>query len=286
MNAPSDVLSDPPAREVPSVRPGLSGALANRTRPPRPGALSNVSAFAWRALLKVKHVPEQLFDAVITPIMFTVMFTYIFGGALAGSPREYLQFLLPGIMAQTVVFASMYTGVTLNTDLSKGIYDRFKSLPIWHLSPILGAMFGDFLRYTLSSTIVVLVGLLMGYRPEAGFVGVVLSIALLNLVAFGFGWIFTTLGVALRTPGTVMTFSWLFLMPLTFASNVFVDEATMPAWLKAFVEVNPVALLVSALRGILDGTVTARQVGYALIAPAALTVILSPIALALYRRKR
>jgi ABC-2 type transport system permease protein len=272
--------------QAPQVAASLRSTLSVRTPPRRPGAISNVLAFAWRALLKIKHVPEQLFDAVITPIMFTVMFTYIFGGALAGSPREYLQFLLPGIMAQTVIFASMYTGVTLNTDLSKGIYDRFRSLPIWHLSPIMGAMFGDFLRYTLSSVIVVLVGLLLGYRPEAGFAGVIVAILLLNAVAFGFGWIFTTLGVALRTPGSVMTFSWLFLMPLTFASNVFVDSATMPGWLRAFVDVNPVALLVNALRAILDGSVTAGQIGWALLAPALLTAILSPIALTLYRRKR
>jgi ABC-2 type transport system permease protein len=264
----------------------LRATLSTRARPPQASPVANILAFAWRALLKIKHVPEQLFDAVITPIMFTVMFTYIFGGALAGSPREYLQFLLPGIMVQTVVFASMYTGVTLNTDLSKGIYDRFRSLPIWHLSPIVGAMFGDFLRYTLSSGIVVLVGLLMGYRPETGVAGVLVSIALLNLCTFGFGWIFTTLGVALRTPGSVMTFGWLFLMPMTFASNVFVDSSTMPAWLKAFVDVNPVALLVTALRGILDGTGTARSVGVALIAPAVVTLVCAPIALTLYKRKR
>jgi ABC-2 type transport system permease protein len=264
----------------------LRATLSTRQRPSEASALSNILAFAWRALLKIKHVPEQLFDAVITPIMFTVMFTYIFGGALAGSPREYLQFLLPGIMVQTVVFASMYTGVTLNTDLSKGIYDRFRSLPIWHLSPIVGAMFGDFLRYTLSSGIVVLVGLLLGYRPETGVLGVILSIALLNVCVFGFGWIFTTLGVALKTPGSVMTFGWIFLMPMTFASNVFVDAATMPGWLKAFVDVNPVALLVTALRGILDGTGTTRQIGMALIAPAILTALCAPIALTLYKRKR
>ena len=170
MNAPNE--------EVATM---LRATLSSHRRPPEASALSNVLAFAWRALLKIKHVPEQFFDALITPVMFTVMFTYIFGGALAGSPRQYLQFLLPGIMVQTVVFASMYTGVTLNTDLSKGIYDRFRSLPIWHLSPITGAMFGDFLRYTLSSSIVVLVGLLLGYRPAGGFLSVLLAIVLLNL---------------------------------------------------------------------------------------------------------
>src|SRR5690606_3876849 len=246
--------------DTPSV---LHAVLADRRRPVPAGAGRNTLSFGWRAMLKIKHVPEQLFDAVITPIMFTALFTYIFGGALAGSPREYLQFLLPGIMVQTVVFASMYTGVTLNTDLSKGIYDRFRSLPIWHLSPITGAMFGDFMRYTISSFIVVLVGLLLGYRPAGGFISVIAAIALLNACAFGFGWIFTTLGIALRTPGSVMTFSWLFLMPLTFASNVFVDSSTMPGWLRAFVDVNPVSLLVYAMRGTLGGTATWGQVGLA-----------------------
>jgi ABC-2 type transport system permease protein len=264
----------------------LKAALSVRERPPRPGALANTLSFGWRALLKIKHVPEQMFDAVITPIMFTALFTYIFGGALAGTPREYLQFLLPGIMVQTAIFATMYTGVTLNTDLSKGIYDRFRSLPIWHLSPITGAMFGDFLRYTLTSAIVVLVGLVLGYRPGSGLVGVILAIAMLNVCAFGFGWIFTTLGVALRTPGSVMTFSWLFLMPLTFASNVFVDSATMPGWLRAFVDVNPVSLLVTALRGILAGTATWGTIGAALIAPAILTALLGPVALVLYKRRK
>jgi len=269
--------------DTPSV---LHAVLADRRRPVPAGAGRNTLSFGWRAMLKIKHVPEQLFDAVITPIMFTALFTYIFGGALAGSPREYLQFLLPGIMVQTVVFASMYTGVTLNTDLSKGIYDRFRSLPIWHISPITGAMFGDFMRYTLSSIVVVLVGLLLGYRPVTGVMGVVAAIALLNVCAFGFGWIFTTLGIALRTPGTVMTFSWLFLMPLTFASNVFVDSATMPGWLRAFVDVNPVSLLVHALRGILGGTATAGQIGAALVFPVILTAILSPVAMVLYKRRR
>ncbi len=264
----------------------LHAVLADRRRPVPAGAGRNTLSFAWRAMLKIKHVPEQMFDAVITPIMFTALFTYIFGGAIAGSPREYLQFLLPGIMVQTVVFASMYTGVTLNTDLSKGIYDRFRSLPIWNLSPITGAMFGDFMRYTLSSIIVVLVGVLLGYRPATGLPGVVLAIAWLNICAFGFGWIFTTLGIALRTPGSVMTFSWLFLMPLTFASNVFVDSSTMPGWLRAFVDINPVSLLVNALRGILAGTTTTAQLGVSLIFPALLTVTLSPVAMALYKRRK
>ena len=137
------------------VDDALRAVLANREMPRRPGAFANALTFGWRALLKVKHMPEQLFDVIVTPIMFTVMFTYLFGGALASSPEEYLQFLLPGILVQTVIFTSVYTGVTLNTDITKGIFDRFRSMPIWKPSPIVGAMVGDAIRYTISSAIVV-----------------------------------------------------------------------------------------------------------------------------------
>jgi ABC-2 type transport system permease protein len=250
------------------------------------GALSSALTFGWRALLKIKHTPEQLFDVIVSPIMFTVMFTYLFGGALAGSPRTYLQFLLPGILVQTVVFTSIYTGLTLNTDISKGVTDRFRSMPIWQLSPIVGAMLGDTIRYSISAFIVVLIGLLMGYRPEAGAAGVVFAIGLLNLFALGFSWIFIVIGLLVRTPSAVMTSSWLILMPATFASNIYVDPATMPGWLQTIVAHNPVAILVDAVRGIMSGAATAGGIGLALIAPALITAIALPVVLLLYRRER
>jgi ABC-2 type transport system permease protein len=250
------------------------------------GPMTHALTFAWRALLKIKHTPEQLFDVVMTPIMFTVLFTYLFGGALAGSPTDYLQFLLPGILVQTVIFTTIYTGFTLNTDISRGVFDRFRSMPIWKPSPLVGAMLGDTARYTASSIIVVLVGLVIGYRPDAGFGGVVLAILLLNVCSFGIGWIFTMIALAVRTPGTVMTISWMVLMPLTFASNIFVDPATMPGWLQSFVDVNPITLLVTAIRGLMDGGVTAKEIGLALIAPAIITALCGPIAMRLYGRPR
>ncbi|WP_108126118.1 ABC transporter permease [Saccharospirillum mangrovi] len=261
-------------------------ALMQQTAPALPGTASNLATFAWRALLKIKHVPEQLFDVVITPVMFTVMFTFLFGGALAGSPQEYLVFLLPGILAQTVVFTTIYTGVTLNTDIGKGIYDRFKSMPVWRPSPLVGAMAGDLIRYTGSSLIVCLIGLLLGYRPGGGVLSVVLAIALLNVFAFGAGWVFTTLGLLLRTPGAVMTLSWLVLMPVTFASNIFVDPATMPGWLQAFIEVNPVAHLVTTLRAILAGEPSMDGLLITLLTPLVLTAIFGPLTMMLYRRQR
>lgn len=261
-------------------------AIAPLSKPPAPGPLRETLIFAWRALLKIKHTPEQLFDVVVTPVMFTVIFTYLFGGALAGSPDAYLQFLLPGILVQTVMFTSVYTGFTLNTDISKGIFDRFRSLPVWRPAPIAGAVVGDLLRYTISSVLVIAVGMLMGYRAQTGAAGLLAAILLLNVFAFGIGWIFLAVALLVRTPGTVMTLSWLVLMPLTFASNVYVDPATMPGWLRAFVEVNPVALAVTALRGILDGAPDAGRVALALAAPAVVMAVFAPLAMRLYARER
>src|SRR5687768_14499345 len=153
-------------------------ALRQVQRPPAPSALSNALVFGWRAVLKFKHVPEQLFDLVMTPLMFTLLFTFVFGGALAGSAGDYLQFFLPGILVQTVVFNSVYSGMGLSTDLSKGLFERFRSLPIWSLSPFAGLMVGDVLRHTIAGLIILGVGLVLGYRPEAGLIGVVASFLL------------------------------------------------------------------------------------------------------------
>lgn len=264
----------------------LRRVLSPDRRPEPPGGIANVLTFGWRALLKVKHMPEQLFDVIVTPVMFTVMFTFLFGGALAGSPDAYIQFLLPGILVQTVTFTTIYTGFTLNSDISKGIFDRFRSIPIWRASPIVGAMAGDTVRYTLSSLIVVVIGLILGFRPEAGVAGIAASLILLNVFGFGMSWIFVVLALIVRTPSVVMTMSWLVLMPLTFASNIFVDPATMPGWLRAFIDVNPVAILVTAVRDLMAGTATFQTIGVSLIGPALVTLICAPVAMALYARRR
>src|SRR5512145_583610 len=154
-------------------------------RPPAPSAFSNALVFGWRAVLKFRHVPEQLFDLVMTPIMFTLLFTFVFGGALAGSPGQYLQFFLPGILVQTVVFNAVYSGMGLSTDIGKGLFDRFRSLPIWSLAPFAGLMVGDVLRHLIAALIILANGLILGYRPEAGVAGVVGSLLLLLAIGFG-----------------------------------------------------------------------------------------------------
>lgn len=254
-------------------------------RPPPPSALSNALVFGWRAVLKFKHVPEQLFDLVMTPIMFTLLFTFVFGGALAGSPGEYLQFFLPGILVQTVVFNAVYSGMGLSTDLGKGLFDRFRSLPIWSLSPFAGLMVGDILRHLIAGAIILTIGLILGYRPEAGFFGVVAAFAMLVAIGFGMGWVFIVLGLLIRTPTTVMTLGFTGLFPLVFASNIMVDPATMPGWLRAFVDVNPVSMMTTALRGLMNGGATVTDIALALVAPVLLTAVLAPLTLWLYLRR-
>ena len=264
----------------------IRSALSARARPPRPNALSASLTFGWRALLKIKHVPEQLFDVTAFPIMFTLMFTYLFGGALAGSTGAYLQFLLPGILVQTVVFITMYTGMGLNTDITKGVFDRFRSLPIWRPSALVGALLGDAARYAMASTMVIVLGLILGYRPEGGVAGVLLSVALLLVFSFALSWIWTALGLVLRTPNSVMMVSFFILFPLTFASNIFVDPKTMPGWLETIVGFNPITHLVTAVRGLMHGTVSTGQIGLVLLTSAGLIAVFGPLTMYLYRNKK
>ncbi|MGR3624766.1 MAG: ABC transporter permease [Limimaricola sp.] len=263
----------------------MSIPLPRGPRPAAPSPASTALTFAWRAVLKFKHVPEQLFDLVMTPIMFTLLFTFIFGGALAGSSTAYLQWFIPGILVQTTVFNTVYSGMGLSTDLSMGLFDRFRSLPIWSLAPFAGLMAGDMLRHTIAGAIILGIGLGLGYRPEAGLSGILASWLLLMAVGFGWGWIFIVLGLVLRTPMTVMTLGFAVLFPVTFASNIMVDPATMPGWLQAFVAVNPISSMTTAMRSLMAGTAALPEIGLALLSPALLTLALAPLVLWLYRRR-
>jgi ABC-2 type transport system permease protein len=237
-------------------------------------------------MLKIKHVPFQLFDVTVTPIMFTLLFTYIFGGALAGTPREYIQYLLPGVLVQTIVFITVYTGVGLNTDIQKGLYDRFRSLPMWQPSPLFGALAGDVFRYSFASGLIIVVGLILGFRPNGGGVGVLLALLLVLTFAFALSWLWIIVGMLVRTPESVMTTSFIFLMPLTFASDIFVELATMPGWLQAVVGRNPVTYLASASRALMHGEPALADVTWVLVASAAIVLVASPIAMRLYHRER
>ena len=281
MNATSAEQASAPVTED-----ALHGVLLAGERPPRPGPVSTSLTFGWRALLKIKHVPEQLVDVTMFPIMFTLMFTYLFGGALAGSTQEYLQFLLPGILVQANVMITMNTGITLNTDIQKGVFDRFRSLPVWRPSPLVGALLGDLVRYSIGSAIVIMLGLVLGFRPEGGAVGVVLAVVLLLVFSFCLSWLWTMLSLILRTPNSVAGVSMMVMFPLTFVSNIFVDPKTMPGWLQAVVEVNPITHLATVVRGLMDGSVSAGEIGWVLVSSVLLVAVFGPITMVLYRNKK
>ena len=263
----------------------LAAVLVATQRPPRPSALSTSVTFGWRAVLKIKHVPEQLFDVTAFPIMMTLMFTYLFGGALAGSTGEYLQFLLPGIMVMSVVMITMYTGVSVNTDIAKGVFDRFRTLPIWRPSAMVGYLLGDLLRYALAATTIMVVGLVLGFRPGGGFGGVVAGVALLVVFSFAFSWMWTMFGLLLRSEKSVMGVSMMVLFPLTFLSNVFVNPETMPGWLQAFVDVNPIAHLVAAVRSMMAGAWNGGEITWVLVSCVVLVAVFGTLTMRLYNRK-
>jgi ABC-2 type transport system permease protein len=266
--------------------PTAKDALSWRERPAPASALSAVVTLAWRAMLKIKHVPFQLFDVTITPIMFTLLFTYVFGGALAGSTQEYIQYLLPGILVQTIIFITVYTGMGLNSDIQKGLFDRFRSLPMWQPAPVLGALAGDVFRYSVASLLIIVLGVIIGFRPAAGVVGVLLAFLLVQLFAFALSWIWIIFGMKVKTPEAVMTTSFLFLMPLTFASNIFVELKTMPPWLQVVVRNNPVTHLADASRGLMHGTDVTGEVVWVLVASAVIVAIAAPIAMRMYHQER
>ncbi|GAA3384756.1 ABC transporter permease [Cryptosporangium minutisporangium] len=263
----------------------LRAVLSPAGRPAPPGPFAASIAFGWRAMLKIKHVPEQLFDVTAFPIIMTLMFTYLFGGALADTPAKYLQFFLPGIMVTSVVMITMYTGVGLNTDIEKGVFDRFRTLPVWRPAALVGMIFGDLLRYVLASLVILGVGLVLGFRPEGGVPGVLGSILLLVVFSFAFSWVWTMFGLLLRSEKSVMGVSMMILFPLTFLSNVFVEPRTMPGWLQAFVNVNPITQLVNAVRAMMSGEDAGASVMWTLLASLIFVVVFGTLTMRLYNRK-
>jgi ABC-2 type transport system permease protein len=263
----------------------LHKALASTARPPRASALSAALTFGWRGMLKVKHVPEQLLDVTITPVMFVLMFTYLFGGAIAGSTGDYLDYILPGILVMSVLFTTVYSGIALNTDLTKGVVDRFRSLPIWRPAPLVGALLGDSVRYVVAGTVVVVLGVALGFRPGAGVGGVVAALGLVVVFAFALSWVFTTMGLLMRSPNAVMNAGFMSIFPLTFLSNVFVEPETLPAGLEAFVDVNPISILATASRGLMEGNAEAGDIAIVLGTAVVLTAVFMPLTTRLYRSR-
>ncbi|MFF2090669.1 ABC transporter permease [Paenibacillus sp. NPDC058174] len=245
----------------------------------------NSLTMAYRGLLKIRRTPEQLFDVTLQPIIFTLMFTYIFGGAISGDVLSYLPVIIPGILVQTVITTSIVTGVQLREDMDKGVFDRFKSLPIARIAPLAGALLADTIRYTIATVLTFGMGYIMGYRPEGGLGYVALAALLVILCSWSISWIFAFFGVIARTASSVQGISMIVLFPLTFLSNAFVPVDTMPNWLQWFVNINPISHLVTAVRDLTNSGTAGWDLGISLIGAAVIVAVFAPITVRAYMRR-
>ena len=239
---------------------------------------------AWRALKKMRRNPEQLFDVTVQPLLFTAMFAYIFGGAISGNVRSYLPLLIPGIVAQTVLTTCMATGVQLREDMEKGVFDRFKALPMARIAPLAGPMVADLVRYLIAAGLTFLTGVIIGYRPAGGVLGVLGAIVLAIFTGWSLAWIFTWIGTIAKSARAVQGMSMLLLFPLTFLSNAFVPVTTLPGWLAGFVKVNPISHLVSGTRDLANRGVVSAEVGWTLLACVVVIAVFAPLSVRSYRR--
>jgi ABC-2 type transport system permease protein len=246
--------------------------------------ISQTFSMAWRALKKMRRNPEQFFDVTLQPLLFTAMFAYIFGGAIAGNVKSYLPLLIPGIVAQTVLTTCMSTGVQLREDMEKGVFDRFKALPIARIAPLAGPMIADLVRYLIAAGLTFVMGVIIGYRPGGGALGVLGAIVLAIFTGWAVAWIFTFIGTIARNARSVQGISMLILFPLTFLSNAFVRVRTLPSALADFVRVNPVSHLVSASRDLANLGQISGEVGWTLLAGLVVIVIFAPLSVYSYKR--
>jgi len=265
-----------------AIVPGVERKLKNHTSLKQ--TIANSLTMAHRGLIKVRRNPEQLFDVVIQPILFTLMFTYLFGGAIAGNVQAYLPIIIPGILVQTIITATVVTGVQLREDMDKGVFDRFKSLPIARISPLAGALIADTIRYIIATVLTFLMGIIMGLRPEALW-GVFAGGALVIAFAWCLSWIFAFFGMIARSASSVQGFSLIILFPLTFLSNAFVPVDTLPDWLRILAEGNPVSHLISAVRELVNNGAITIDFWLSIVGALVILAVFVPLTVRAYMRK-
>ncbi|QKW10144.1 ABC transporter permease [Streptomyces sp. NA04227] len=263
----------------------LSAPLRKGGRVPLGAGIRQTGTMAWRSLVSVKHNPLELVDYSITPIMFVFLFTYVFGGQMAGSPKEYLQYALPGIIVQNTLFMSMYTAMALNSDLTKGVFDRLRSLPIARSAPLFGRITADLAKQLWGMLLMLGIGALLGFRIHGGVGGFVGAALLLMLFAAAVSWSAVLIGMLAGDPEKVQVFAFTLIFPITFTSSAFVRVETMPGWLQAWVDINPVTHLSDAFRGLLLGGEVGKPVLWSLLWAAAIAAVFIPLAMRAYRAR-
>jgi len=267
----------------------MSSMLATRARKPgqSPGGLTATGLFMRRTLYHMRNNSFGLaVEAVLSPIIMLLIFTFLFGGAIAGSVRGYIQYLLPGILVLTVVPMTVYSGTTICTDIAKGVYHRFRTMPFWQPAAIVGSIIADSLRYAAALLVVLAMGLALGFRPEGGVGGTLAAAFYVLFFALGVSWVFAFIGNVAKRPESVSGTSMMMVYPLLFASNVLVDTSTMPRLLQVAIDVNPISIAVTLARGLLDGTADAAQLSAGIGVVLLLIAIFSPLTISAYLRRQ
>lgn len=248
-------------------------------------ALRNTATLTWRSLLKLRTNYEDVLGLTLTPIMYMVLFTYVFGGAISGNIHSYLQFELPGILVMSVVFSTLGTGMALSQDIGTGVFDRFRSLPIARSAPLAGAVLGDVTRYAMSVAISLGFGMILGFRIETSPLAAAAGCLLVLAFALAMCWFSALLGLIAKTPRGVQWLGTLIYFPLTFGSNVLVPTTTMPGWLQSFVKGNPLTFLTEAARGLLVRGPVAAPAAWSMLWALGLFAVFAPLAVRVYRRR-
>ncbi len=275
-----------PSSRVPAperITPPSERRLRNHTNLGQ--TMRNTFTMAYRGLVKIRRTPEQLVDVTVQPIIFTLMFAYLFGGAIAGNVQDYLPLLIPGILVQTVITTSVVTGTQLREDMDRGVFDRFRSLPIARIAPLSGALLADTVRYTIATTLTFVMGLVIGYHPAGGIGHVVVAGLLVIACSWAISWIFAFFGVIARTASSVQGISMLVLFPLTFLSNAYVPVKSLPAVLQWFVNVNPISHLVTAVRDLANSGTIGADFWVSLLGAAVIVAVFAPLTVRAYMRK-
>ncbi|MEU0155082.1 ABC transporter permease [Micromonospora fulviviridis] len=263
----------------------LAAPLAPARRPGVVAGLRHTFTLAWRSLVQIRHNPMELLDLSIQPVMFVLLFTYVFGTAIAGTPSDYLKFALPGIIVQNAFFATMTTGFGLNTDLTKGVFDRLRALPVARWAPLAGRILADTVKQAWSVALLIGVGMILGFRVNHGVAGLLAAFLLLLVFSLAASWISVLVGVLVSEPDKVQIFGFMVIFPLTFTSNAFVPTDKMPSWLQHWVEINPATILADALRGLLVSGPVAGPVARSLIWAGVLLAVFAPLAVRALRRR-
>jgi oleandomycin transport system permease protein len=248
--------------------------------------LANGLTLAWRNIMQLKHSPEKLMDVTLMPIIFLLLFLYVFGGVVAGSTHAYLEVLLPGLIGQMAMFATMGLGTALCEDIHKGVFDRFRSLPIARSAPLIGAVLGDTVRFCVVMAVLTGFGSALGFRFHTGVLSILAAYGLAYVFYLAVCWISVLIGLVAPSPETVQGISFIWVMPLVFGSSVLLPNTrTMPGWLQAWVNVNPVTKLADSVRALTVGGHLGADPLITLAWAAGIVIVVFPLAMRMYRRR-